>query len=225
MSHEPSLNPGVTVVYGSPGTGKSVFLAGVIASEAIHTSVLALDVTGDLQRYAAEHGDGHSRIVIRSADALFTMRRALAPRNNVVFYLQPGSDGDDSLLALFLSELHNGHFGAYVCDETEWLFPQGRSDTKTERACLTARNTKHAVYLAAKRSTRVPAALRSCTMRMVCFRLNSDADVHACSELAPARLFRRVQSLPDGKALYFDGASAIPSELTIVDSYDEPPWL
>lgn len=223
---------GITVFFGGSGTGKTTYMSRAVALHAKLTSVAMLDVTGDLSKGVEKEG----ALVVRVTNIADFRRLVGRPffkptQGTIVAFtappkrpkeIQPAIDAFVEVLTTSNSQIQ---FGCYVSDEAELLF-NGRQPELFHGAVYTARNHGTAIYLASKRPTHIPTAVRSCTIRAVVFKLRSDMDARAVEELGPSVLFRnRVQDLSIGRALYYCGQGSS-DRLPVIDSLSSHvPWL
>jgi len=223
---------GITCFLGGSGTGKTTYMVRAIALQSTLSSVAILDVTGDIRKGLDEKGLRYSLVSDTAEFSKLTRSPffRLIPGCIVVFGPRPKKSKEIAEpIEAFVNALTTSNtkleFGCYACDEAELLF-NGRPPSLFEGAVYIARNRGVAIYLAAKRPTHIPTAVRSCAMRAVVFKLRSDSDARMVEELGPSSLFRgRVQSLKLGRALYYCGQSE-GDTLPVIDSRTSPiPWL
>lgn len=228
-------NAGVSVLFGAPGTGKTTLVARVIRARLdAGQRVLVCDLTGDLVR-AVLDGWTPPEPVLRFSTAQQYKLASQPSLFGSVTVGKPGQlvaiDAEQSLasaVALFLAIVQKRDrralYDVIVCDEAEQLFPTTHTDPQLKEALLFARNERREYWFAIKRPTAVSPIVRSAAKRACVFRLSSDADAAACSELGPSRLFRGVnggrgvQSLATGKFVLYTGAEWTDDGLPVLDS-------
>jgi len=236
---------GVTAIYGGPGVGKTTLIIGALIAYGRLGATLSLDITGDIERALRKRlPKGQTIVKITSIDDykkitqssfLTGQFRGFVRGNHVVVGVPPiskqtATSAEESAalwIALASAGAYRSQFVAAFCDEAEQVFPgTGRVDAGFGFAARIARNERRSIVLAVKRPTALATTVRSVVRRLCVFRVSSDADVKACSELGPARLFERVQYLEKGAYLYYAADEHTPAdELPELSSLDAPPWV
>ena len=232
-------------MYGGPGAGKTTLIAEMLAIFGKRGATLVFDPTGDTTRALRKALPKGQKIIAVSSVAEYkklTTGSFLGGQfsgfvrgEHVVIGLPEKSkraasdlENNAALWVYLVSHpVHREMFVASFCDESEQVFPAtGRIDPAFRESILFARNEGRAIVLATKRPTALAPPVRSAALRLCVFRVMSDADARACSELGPAVLFADVQYLPFGEYMLFDPAEHKRGEsLPRFSARERPEWL
>lgn len=241
--------PGVMVVFGQPGCGKTHMLVRAIHALAPHGAVLVLDVTGDMRTMLEGLSWKKNHVeVIHSLDEYrdrqgskwLPLKTDLRVGPGTILVIQSHKASRDVSRAteafeeLTDIEDKNGDriFKTVVCDEAEHLFYKGQATPRQEKQLLTARNHGQVVILATKRATRISTIARSCALRVAVGQLGSDADAKATELLMPRILLKSdikgvvnlTQSLKRGEYVFYDGNAAFEPLVKLNTDTFPPPW-
>lgn len=238
---------GITLLFGGPGTGKSVLLVNAMVESAKHGPTLILDITGDIEKYLRKAMPKDQTIIrVTSPDdyartfrkSFFNPSPEVGKNTHVLIGLPPREKrkGGETMaavglwLALVIDPIKRVQFPFAFSDESDQLFPSSnQTPQEFKDSMLVARNEGRSLFYAVKRPTALTPTVRSLSTRACVFRLISDADAKACAELGPSKLFppEIVLSLPVGQYLYYDAREhRFDSTLATYDAmHDAPPFL